>query len=158
MLSQLHAAQAAPAVPVQGPAYELGLGALWPMLLVIGLLVAALVAVRLRLGRSRPLVGSVPLEVLGQLALSPGHTLYVVRAGERRLLLGGAPGGLSLIADLADRDARDARPARDDRSARPGQPAADAEPARDAEAVGDWLGAVRGTLPASDRAPLGGRG
>lgn len=157
MLSQLHAAQAAPAVPVQGPAYELGLGALWPMLLVIGLLVAALVAVRLRLGRSRPRVGSVPLEVLGQLALSPGHTLYVVRAGERRLLLGGAPGGLSLITDLADRDARDDRTAREDRSARPGQPA-DAEPARDAEAVGDWLGAVRGTLPASDRAPLGGRG
>lgn len=147
MLSQLHAAQAAPAVPVQGPTYELGLGALWPTLLVIGLLVAALVAVRLRLGRSRPLAGSVPLEVLGQLALSPGHTLYVVRAGERRLLLGGAPGGLSLITDLWDLDA-----------ARPGQPAADTMPVRDAEAVGDWLGAVRGTQPASDRAPLGGRG
>lgn len=142
MVSQVQAAQATPAVP----AYELGLGALWPTLLVIGLLVAALVAVRLRLGRSRPLPGSVPLEVLGQLALSPGHTLYVVRAGERRLLLGGAPGGLSLITDLSDRDAR------------AGEAAADASSARDADPVGDWLGAVRGTRSASDRAPIEGPG
>lgn len=145
MVSQLHAAQAAP----PAPAYELGLGALWPTLLVIGLLVAALVVVRLRLGRSRPRPGSVPLEVLGQLALSQGHTLYVVRAGERRLLLGGAPGGLSLITDLG---------ALGDRDARPGPIAADAASVHDAEPVGDWLGTVRGTRSADDRAPLAGRG
>ena len=151
MVSQVQAAQATPAVP----AYELGLGALWPTLLVIGLLVAALIAVRLRLGRSRPLPGSVPLEVLGQLALSPGHTLYVVRAGERRLLLGGAPGGLSLITELGETSAIRESRAMDARS---GEAAAHPGSVRDADPVGDWLGAVRGTRSASDRAPIEGPG
>ena len=45
-------------------------------------------------------VAHVPCRLLGSLDLSTQHVLYVVEAGEKRLLLGGAPGGLSLIAEL----------------------------------------------------------
>ncbi len=40
-----------------------------------------------------------PLRLAGRIDLSPQHILYIVEAGNRQLLLGGAPGGLSLLAD-----------------------------------------------------------
>lgn len=121
--------------PVDAPpgTSELGLGALWPTLLVLGLLVAALLFVRRRgLGAQR--AGAL-LEVQAQLALSPGQTLYVVRAGDRRLLVGGAPGGLTLLTEL------DAKPAP--------APAATAPTATEAaeDAAAGWLAAARGPHP-----------
>mgnify|MGYP000682785307 CR=1 len=129
---------------------ELGLGALWPTLLVVGLLAAALLLVRLRGpgARARAAIGQ--LEVQAQLALAPGHTLYLVRAGERRLLLGGAAGGLTLLTELgAEPHAPEATT----------DPAASAAPAASPDPTPDWLAAVRGPHPlADDDRAAGARG
>ena len=51
--------------------------------------------------RSGPGRGGPQLERLERLALSPQHTLYVVRAGDALLLLACSPGGCSMVRDLA---------------------------------------------------------
>jgi flagellar biogenesis protein FliO len=45
--------------------------------------------------------GRGPLESLGKLALSPQHSVHVVRAGERELILAVHPRGISLLGDVA---------------------------------------------------------
>lgn len=120
---------------------ELGPGALWPTLIVVVLLVAALLIVRLRgLGARARSAGGL-LEAQAQLTLAPGHTLYVVRAGERRLLLGGAPGGLTLLTEL------DARPSAQAATAAPEAPM---KTAASADPTADWLAAARGPHPLVD--------
>jgi flagellar biogenesis protein FliO len=122
---------------------ELGLGALWPTLLVVVLLVATLLLVRLRGLGARARSTSGLLEVQAQLALSPGHTLYVVRAGERRLLLGGAPAGLTLLTEL------DVPPAAKD-------PATEDPAGHAADPAADWLAAARGPHPLPDDSDAAG--
>ncbi|MFO0575201.1 MAG: flagellar biosynthetic protein FliO [Polyangia bacterium] len=126
---------------------ELGPGALWPTLLVLVLLVAALLLVRLRGLGARARAASGQLEVQAQLALSPGHTLYLVRAGERRLLLGGAASGLTLLTEL---DARP--PAARAATAEPTDlaPAAAKATTPSADPTADWLAAARGPRPLVD--------
>src|SRR5262245_40269640 len=41
------------------------------------------------------------LRLSSRMELSPQHTLYVVETAGRYLLLGGAPGGLSLLTEVA---------------------------------------------------------
>lgn len=90
------AAGPAPSLPVDT---SLGLSALGPLALVSLLLIFALVLLRyLRLGRNPSQAGLV--SVVSQTALSPSHTVYLVQAAGRYLLLGGAPGGLSLLAEV----------------------------------------------------------
>ena len=75
---------------------------LWPSLVV--LLCAAGVVVLLLAGRSlrsRALRSpKAPCRLVSRVDLSPQHVLYVVETADRRLLLGGAPGGLSLLTEL----------------------------------------------------------
>lgn len=123
---------------------ELGLGALWPTLTVGALLVAALLFVRLRSPGARARSAGGLLEAQAQLTLAPGHTLYVVRAGERRLLLGGAPGGLTLLTEL------DARPPAQAAAAAPLTPTTPLTPmtaTASADPTADWLAAARGPHP-----------
>lgn len=123
---------------------ELGPGALWPTLIVVVLLVAALLIVRLRgLGARARSAGGL-LEAQAQLTLAPGHTLYVVRAGERRLLLGGAPGGLTLLTEL------DARPPAQAATAAPEARPAPMTTTASADPTADWLAAARGPHPLVD--------
>ncbi len=44
------------------------------------------------------------LECLERLALGPQHSLHLVRAGGRLMLVSSSPGGCSLIGHLPDRD------------------------------------------------------
>ena len=62
--------------------------------------VAAIIAFS-RVLRDRGLrAGRGPCQLVSRVELSPQHVLYVVETAERRLLLGGAPGGLSLLTEL----------------------------------------------------------
>lgn len=70
----------------------------WP-LLVLFLGAAALVAWRWLRSR-REQSPELPLTLRARVELSPQHVLYVVEAADRCLLLGGAPGGLSLLTEL----------------------------------------------------------
>lgn len=95
---------------LQGDA--LGLGSLFsalllPLLIVAALLVALLVLrllVRERRQRAARELGlgdgALPVVVLARHELSAQHSLYVVRAGSRCLLLGAAPGGLNLLGEV----------------------------------------------------------
>lgn len=75
----------------------------WPSLVV--LLCAVGVALLLLVGRflrERALrSGAAPFRLVSRVPLSGQHVLYVVETGDRRLLLGGAPGGLSLLTELS---------------------------------------------------------
>lgn len=73
---------------------------LGPVVLVLALTAAVLLLVRWLRGRAQARPQGAGLQVVERLDLSPAHTLYVVRAEGRRLLLGGGPGGLSLITEL----------------------------------------------------------
>lgn len=52
------------------------------------------------------------LALVARVDLSPQHALYLVEAGGRKLLLGGAPGGLSLLTELPERTGAGERPDR----------------------------------------------
>lgn len=70
-----------------------------PLALISLALIAVLLVLRyLRLSRSPSQAGL--LSVVAQTALSPQHTVYLVQVAERYLLLGGAPGGLSLLTEV----------------------------------------------------------
>ena len=76
----------------------------WPVLslllralLVLALMVAVLLLWR-RMQRSR---GPGAIQVLAEQRLSAAHSVYLVRVGERQLLLGGGSSGLSLLCDLS---------------------------------------------------------
>ncbi|MGO9096568.1 MAG: flagellar biosynthetic protein FliO [Bryobacteraceae bacterium] len=73
---------------------------------VFGLLAAALWVLRRRGlasrgGILRPRKGSGRLESLERLALSPQHTLHLVRVQDRALLIGAHSGGCTLLESLA---------------------------------------------------------
>jgi flagellar biogenesis protein FliO len=87
-----------PSFPAGG-AESSWLAMLWPALLVVGLCAALLGGLGWLRRRS---LGGQPgqLELTARFELSPQHVLYVVRTDGRRLLLGGAPGGLSLLTEL----------------------------------------------------------
>jgi flagellar biogenesis protein FliO len=75
----------------------------WPSLVVLScaLGVAVLLVVG-RFLRERALrSGAAPFRLISRVPLSREHVLYVVETGDRRLLLGGAPGGLSLLTELS---------------------------------------------------------
>jgi flagellar biogenesis protein FliO len=65
-------------------------------------------------GRAHGL-SKMPLELLGRCDLSPQHVLYVVKAADRCLLLGGAPGALSLLSELEPPESAATTAAGDDR-------------------------------------------
>ncbi|MBL9004429.1 MAG: flagellar biosynthetic protein FliO [Myxococcales bacterium] len=77
----------------------LGVSLLGPLALVSVLLIAVLLLLRyLRLAKARSSAGL--LSVIEQATLSPQHTVYLVHAAGRYLLLGAAPGGLSLLTEV----------------------------------------------------------
>ncbi len=89
--------------PSAGPAPGVDPGFSWsllgPLSLILLLLLATLLLLRfVRLQKSG--LRSGVLSLVAQTSLSPAHSLYVVQAGGRYLLLGGAPGGLSLLTEL----------------------------------------------------------
>ncbi len=79
-----------------GPGLSLSL--FWP-LLVLALCAGALLLWRFLRLRATP-NAEVPIRFMARVELSPQHVLYVVKAVDRTLLLGGAPGGLSLLTEL----------------------------------------------------------
>lgn len=94
-------------VPSSGPAEVGGQGygellasSLLLLALVIGALVAVVVAARAlgRRGRSAGRGGW--MEVLARLPLEPRRSLYVVRVAERTLVLGSSEQGLTLLREL----------------------------------------------------------
>lgn len=118
--------------PLAGPGFFELLG---PVVLVLALTAAVLLLARWLRGRTQARPQGAGMQVVDRLDLSPGHTLYVVRAEGRRLLLGGGPGGLSLITELDGKEP----PAVDE------SPAPGALPARWAA----WLRGTRHDAPAS---------
>lgn len=83
--------------PAADPGFSWSL--LGPLSLILLLLLATLLVLRFVRTRQGGLRSEV-LSVIAQTSLSPAHSLYVVQAGGRYLLLGGAPGGLSLLTEL----------------------------------------------------------
>jgi flagellar biogenesis protein FliO len=81
-----------------GPGLPLSLSLFWPLLV---LFVCAALLFGWRWLRIRTLGDrKAPLGVVARVELGPQHTLYLVEAADRCLLLGGAPGGLSLLTEL----------------------------------------------------------
>ena len=111
---------------------------LGPVVLVLVLTAAVLLLVRWLRGRAQARPHGAGLQVVDRLDLSPAHTLYVVRAEGRRLLLGGGPGGLSLITQL---DGPLDGPLDGEAPAAPELPPPGALPAR-------WAAWLRGPRPA----------
>ncbi len=76
----------------------------WPVLSLLlraGLVLAGMVAVLLLLRRMQTTRPSGPIQVLAEQRLSAAHSVYLVRVGERQLLLGGGASGLSLLCELS---------------------------------------------------------
>ena len=82
-----------------------GLRQLWAIGLVFGLLWAALWALKKKgsvgFRQSNSGTAGNTLESLGRLRLSPQHSLHWVRIGERNLLVGVHPAGITPLGDLA---------------------------------------------------------
>lgn len=75
----------------------------WPLVGLLGrasLVVLAMVLVLWLWRRSQQRLPSGQLQVIEQQRLSATHTLYLVRLGNRQLLLGAAPSGLSLLCEI----------------------------------------------------------
>jgi len=75
----------------------------WPLLGLLGrasLVVLAMVAVLWLWRRSQQRLPRGQLQVIEQQRLSATHTLYLVRLGNRQLLLGAAPSGLNLLCEI----------------------------------------------------------
>lgn len=92
--------------------FSIGAGTLWQTLLAL-LLTCALAWLALRLlrasaGFSLRVPRGQALGLLARLPLGEGHTVYLVRAAGRYLLVGGAGGGLSLLAELTPAQAEEA--------------------------------------------------
>lgn len=98
-----------PPLPPIDASFNLSL--LGPLALVSLLLIVALLVLRyVRLAKSPSQAGL--LSVVAQAALSPQHTVYLVQAAGRYLLLGGAPGGLALLSEVPANRIADATPQR----------------------------------------------
>ena len=87
----------APPTAVSDPGFSWSL--LGPLSLIVLLLLGTLLVLRFVRLRQSGLRSGV-LSVVAQTNLSPSHSLYVVQAAGRYLLLGGAPGGLALLTEL----------------------------------------------------------
>lgn len=90
-----------------------GMDALWKNLaaLLLTCLLAVLVLWLLRRGRGAMPAGAAGLRLLSRLPLSEAHTVYLIDASGRYLLLGGGPGGLSLLTEVDAERLRGASPA-----------------------------------------------
>ena len=87
-------------LPAPAPAFGLGAGAyLQTTIALLLTCLAAVIVLRLLRG-ARPVVHGQALQIVSQLPLSGAHTIYLVRAADRYLLLGGAPGGLTLLLEM----------------------------------------------------------
>jgi flagellar biogenesis protein FliO len=79
----------------------------------IALALAAFGAVCLATRKSWPRESSGLVHVVGRVPLSPKHSIYLVRAGERTLLIGtGAQGAPTLLAELGENEGLDGQSAR----------------------------------------------
>jgi hypothetical protein len=103
-----------------------GQGGWWLGTAGVALALAACGWVSVAARRARPLSGSRPgvgpstLRVLGRTNLSPRHTVYLLEAGDRVLIVGTGPQGApSLLGELTDAESLgrvdDATPARAER-------------------------------------------
>lgn len=94
-------------VPPSGPAEAVGQGygellasSLLLLALVVGALVAVVVAARALGRRGRGGGRGGWMEVLGRLPLEPRRSVYVVRVADRTLVLGSSEQGLTLLREL----------------------------------------------------------
>ena len=78
---------------------------LWMIVCVVLVIGLAYWATRYIAGRGVPLGGGRRMEVLDQLLLGRDQRVALVRAGERYLLLGAAPSGVTLLAELTEEEA-----------------------------------------------------
>jgi hypothetical protein len=83
------------------PARPPGFEASWPGLACAALILAACGGIAAWARRFAPRAGSGAVQLVGRLSLSPRHTVYLLRAGNRVLLVGAGPGGPpALISEL----------------------------------------------------------
>ena len=91
----------------------IGIEQIGPVIVVFALLGAILWWLRRRglahiafPGVRAPRGGARQLELIERLPLTPQHSLHMVRAGGRTLLIGVAPTGCNVLADYGDRGPR----------------------------------------------------
>jgi hypothetical protein len=88
-----------------------GSGSWWLGTAGIALALAVFGAISLATRRYLPQQGSGPLRVVGRTNLSPKHTVYLLQAGERVLIVGAGPQGApSLLGELTDSTEAEPRP------------------------------------------------
>ncbi len=83
--------------PITGPARLF-----WPLFVVLGVIVAVLLAARKWLPRSGRLGGGPALNVLARHYLAPKQSLCLIRLGRRLLLVGVTPDRISTVAEIAE--------------------------------------------------------
>ncbi len=86
------------------------LSLLWLLLCVLVIIVLAYLFTKYVAGRNGSFLGaggtSGRLKALARLSLGRDQSLVLVQAGERYLLLGAAPSGVTLVAELTEEEAR----------------------------------------------------
>ncbi len=77
----------------------------WPATLAVVLALVLLGAIGLASRKFRPATERGPLQVVGRAALSPKHAVYLLRVGDRVLIVGaGTQGPPALLGELNDPD------------------------------------------------------
>lgn len=85
------------------PSWSLGLGIIWKLLIVLLVLYLVLWALRKYMLRGKARIGDgTSIKVLESTALAQHQRLYLVRAGDKLLLLGGTDHQISTLAEFAE--------------------------------------------------------
>lgn len=93
-----------------GPSAVLGLGRTVAALAVVAAMIVGIwLALRLLRTRSGMPGGGKGLDVLARTPLSPKHQLFLVRWGDRELLIGAGPEGLTTLAQATKTDEEQAQ-------------------------------------------------
>ncbi len=105
------------------PALDAILSLIWVLVCVLVIIALAYLFTKYVAGRGAGFFGrsggTEGFRVLARLPLGREQCLLLVEAGERRLLLGAAPSGISLVAELTQEEARAICPPPSDQPAPP---------------------------------------
>ena len=112
-----------PAALAQNGGLDNILTLLWMLVCVVAVIALAYLFTKYVAGRGGGMMGlsggTDKFKVLARLSLGREQSLILVQAGERRLLLGVAPSGVSLVAELTQEEAQAICPPPSDRQAPP---------------------------------------
>ncbi len=111
-----------PVLALEATALDSILSVIWLLVCVLAVIALAYLFTKYVAGRGGGFLGAAggtdQFKALARLSLGREQSLVLVRAGERYLLLGAAPSGVSLVAELTPEEAQALYP-----SPGPGQPA-----------------------------------